>query len=244
MKQPPTENSFLLTLSSYRWIFLKDSEHRFVILRQLASQPFRYFFRFLRSLFQKRNYQRDGDFFFYGLSSIDQFLEMAADPQTIRVVGFSYCEKPFDCPSGRFSADCLASQENPICRDCPLSKAKRLLSEKAVILSIPDVHMIGKTLLELQAKNPKKQLLFLISSCPFSLTLFSKWAHFASLKGIGVALSGRTCTTFDAFKLAEGGHKRFRTHLNEQTKNRYEELLSSLSQKVAGNRQDDNQARA
>lgn len=223
------ESSFLISLRSYGWLLLKDSEHHFVILRSLVSHPFRYLRRFLSALFQKKNYHHDGDFFFYGLSSTDQFLKLAADPQTITVVGYSYCEKPFDCPSSRFSPDCLASHDSLICRSCHVGKAKYLLPEKVVVLSIPDVHMIGRELLELQKKNPGKQILFLISSCPLSLTLFAKWANVAGIKGIGVALSGRTCKTFEAFKLAEAGHKRFRTHLTEQTQVKYEELLRVLS---------------
>ena len=83
-----------LKWKSLKWMIAKD--HNWVVTKQILKKPLKHFGRYLRSLFKKKSYVRDGDFFLYGMKSVDHFKELLQDPNALFVVGFSYCEKPQD----------------------------------------------------------------------------------------------------------------------------------------------------
>lgn len=73
--------------------------------------------------FKKKPYLREGDFFYYGVKTEKEFKQLLKDPKTLLVLGFSYCHKPFECPSGRFTDACIHDQENLACQQCFIGKA-------------------------------------------------------------------------------------------------------------------------
>ena len=214
-----------LRFKSLWWMITQDTGG--TLRRQFFRKPFRYTVNYLFSLCRKKPYTREGDLFFYSLPSIDAFYTELQNPRTHLVVGFSYCQKPTECPDMRFSSACRHDPENPVCRACPIAKAINALPEKRVTyVVIPRVHDIARTLFEVGAAHPAHKILFLISSCELSLVAFGDFANMASFRGIGVRLEGQTCPNFRAFELAEAGIKRGRTHF--QNPGRFFQLLRTI----------------
>jgi hypothetical protein len=195
-----------LKWKSLKWMLLQDHDRK--VLKGFLKHPLKYGWGILKSSFQTKPYKRDGDFFLYGIDSVDELKELLENPRHLFVLGFSYCQKPFECPSGRFSPECIHDIEHPVCRQCFIGKAFHAVPHRnTVILCIPTVHYIGGKILELVHEHPDKQLLFLITACEMTLEMFGDWGNAAAIKGIGVRLDGRICNTMKAFELSERGVK-------------------------------------
>lgn len=191
------------------------------IIKNFLRHPFRYGWRLIRSTIKQKPYHRDGDFFFYEIGDELEFKEILKKKDTCFIVGFSYCHKPFECPSGRFTDGCIADRENLVCRQCFIGKMmNRLPNEGVVKLAIPTVHYIGKKIFEVVHANPGKQVLFLITACELTLEMFGDWGNMAGIKGIGVRLDGRICNTMRAFELSEEGVKPGLTVVLDDTQRR------------------------
>lgn len=202
------------------------------ILRYILRHPFRYGRRYLGALGKKSSFTRDEDFFLYGLKSVEEFVKLAED--SLIVVGFSYCQKPHECPSGRFTADCIHDAGDPVCQQCDIGKVWHALPGNAFVLWIPTIHYIGEEILKLREKYPKRRLLFLITACELTLTMFGDWGHMAGIEGIGVRLDGRICNTMEAFELSERGIKPGLTVVTEPTQKRILELIQRLRSDACG----------
>lgn len=213
-----------LKWKSLKWMFLED--HKGEIRRGFFRNPFKYAGRYLLSIFKKKSYKRENDLFFYGLDSLKQFEKLLADPNNLLVLGFSYCHKPFECPSGRFTAECLHDPENLVCRQCFIGKAVNALpANNAIALFIPTVHYIGGKILEIVHQNPHKRIIFIITACEMTLEMFGDWGNMVGIKGIGVRLSGRICNTMKAFELSEQGIKPGLTVVLDETQRKILDLI-------------------
>lgn len=213
-----------LKWKSLKWMISKD--HKGEVRRGFFKHPFKYGISYFKSLFKKKSFLRDGDFFLYGIHSVEGFRELLAKPETLLVVGFSYCHKPFECPSGRFTADCVHDPYHPVCQQCFIGKAINALPEEnAIPLAIPTVHYIGGKIFEIVHNNPEKQVIFLITACEMTLEMFGDWGNMVGIKGIGVRLDGRICNTMKAFELSENGIKPGLTVVLEDTKQRILDLI-------------------
>lgn len=195
-----------LKWKSLKWILLQDEEGR--VLKRILRHPVRHLTAFLGSVFRKKSYLREGDFFLYGLKSMKEFEFLLKQEDNVFILGFSYCEKPFECPSGRFTDKCLHDPSHPVCRQCFIGKAVNALPEKnSFPLFIPTVHYIGEKVLDIVHENPGKEVIFLITACEMTLEMFGDWGNMSGIKGIGVRLDGRVCNTMKAFELSERGIK-------------------------------------
>lgn len=218
------ETKRFLKLKSLFYLTMHDTGG--ALLRRLLKRPFRYACAYIKSALKKQSYKRDGDFFLYGLSSLSAFKKELQDPATRLILGFSFCQKPLECPSGRFNDRCQADPEHPLCRQCPIGKAIHSQPEGKVIpLLIPTVHYIGDKIFEWIETHPDEKTLFLITACEMSLHMFSEFGNMIGLKGVGVRLDGRICNTFAAFKLAEKGIKPGLTLFRPATEAAFFELL-------------------
>lgn len=199
------------TAKNLKWKALKwmvTQDHAGEIRQGFIKHPVKYGWSFLKSVFQQKPYTREGDFFFYGVESVAHFEKLLKEPDNIFVVGFSYCHKPFECPSGRFTPDCIHDPENPVCRQCFIGKAVNAMPEKDTIpLFIPTVHYIGGKMFDIVHQNPGKQVLFMITACEMTLEMFGDWGNMVNIKGLGIRLRGRICNTMKAFELSEKGIK-------------------------------------
>ncbi len=210
-----------LRWKSLKWMFLKEPNMRAEILKH----PFKYLFSFLNSL-GKKLYKRDDDFFLFGVKNVGHFQHLLHHEDTLLIVGFSFCHKPFECPSGRFTDQCIHDPENSVCRQCFIGKCSNALPTKRTLpFYIPSLNYISEKILDLKAKNPDKEILFLITGCELTLEIFGEFVNMTSVKGIGVRLDGRICNTMEAFELSENGVKPGLTLVMNHTEDRLLELI-------------------
>lgn len=218
------------TARHLKWKSLKyliQHDHKKILLKNFFKHPWKYGKNFFRSLIKKKSYIRDGDFFLYGIQNISEFEKLLEDPNAMFVVGFSYCHKPFECPSGRFTDGCMHDLKHPVCQQCFIGKTVHALPKKNVIpLFIPTIHYIGEKIFDIVHAHPKKRILFLITACELTLEMFGDWGNMVGVQGIGVRLDGRICNTMKAFELSERGVKPGLTVVLEETQERILQLLS------------------
>lgn len=201
-----TDTAKHLKWKSLRYIIQHDN--RGILPKYFFKHPLRYTLAFLKSALRKKAYHRDDDFFFYGCRDLKEFEDLLEGRNTLLVLGFSYCHKPHECPSKRFTPDCIHDKENPICKQCFIGKAVHAAPEQQTIpLFIPTIHYIGEKIFEIVEKNPDKEVFFLITACEMTLEMFGDWGNMVNVKGIGVRLDGRICNTMKAFELSEAGIK-------------------------------------
>lgn len=218
------ETAHNLKWKSFKWMITQD--HKGEVFRGFIKHPLKYGWAFLKSLFQRKSFKRDGDFFLYGIKNIEEFEKLLMKENTLFVIGFSYCHKPFECPSGRFTDQCIHDPENPICRQCFIGKAVNALPDKETVpLFIPTVHYIGGKIFELVHSHPDKQVIFLITACEMTLEMFGDWGNMVNIKGIGVRLDGRICNTMKAFELSERGIKPGLTVVLDDTQRKMLQLI-------------------
>lgn len=212
-----------LKWKSLAWMIRKDKEGK--IMKEFFKHPFKYALSFLRNL-KTKSYKRDDDFFLYGITSVEQFQHLLHDENSLLVIGFSYCHKPFECPSGRFSDDCMHNPNHPVCRQCFIGKCSNALpSKKTIPLYIPTVHYISGKILDLKEAYPDRNILFLITACELTLEMFGDFGNMSKIQGIGVRLDGRICNTMKAFELSENGVKPGLTVVLGHTQKRILELI-------------------
>lgn len=217
-----------LKWKSLKWMIVKDEGWR--VTKHVLKKPFTHLFRYLSSLVKKKSFLRDKDFYLYGLHSVEQFKQILTQKDALLVVGFSYCEKPHECPSGRFTDKCIHDPENPVCRQCFIGKAVNSLPEtRTVPLFIPTIHYISEKIFEIIQANPDKKVYFLITACEMTLEMFGDWGIMSGVKGIGVRLDGRICNTMRAFELSETGIKPGLTVVLGETQERILDLLKHWS---------------
>lgn len=221
-----------ITQKTAKWLKLKSlwylitHDDNKILSRYVLKHPLRYLPRLFHSLFRKKSYIRDGDFFLYNCKSTHLFKHQLKNPKALLVLGFSYCHKPFECPSKRFSSECIRDMQNPICSRCFIGKAVLQANHREVVpLFIPTVHYIGEKMFEIEKQYPDRKLLFLITACELTLEMFGDWGNMLAIAGIGVRLDGRICNTMKAFELSERGIKPGLTVVLNHTQERMLELI-------------------
>jgi len=221
-----------LKWKSLQWMIAKDEG--WAVTKHVLKRPFTHLWRYLKSIFKKKSFVRDGDFYLYGINTVAQFTQLLDRDDALLVVGFSYCEKPHECPSGRFTDGCIHDPEHPVCRQCFIGKAvNSLTNERSIPLFIPTIHYISKKIFEIIEANPGKKVLFIITACEMTLEMFGDWGVMSGVQGIGVRLDGRICNTMRAFELSETGIKPGLTVVLEGTQQRILDLLKYWSLKQA-----------
>ncbi|MDQ7008257.1 MAG: hypothetical protein Q9Q40_13615 [Acidobacteriota bacterium] len=214
----------LLRWKALRYLVAHDE--RRVLQRYVFRHPLRHGWGLIRSYLRRRRYLREGDFWLLGVSGQAELERLLARPDTRFVVGFSYCHKPFECPSGRFSDACRADPGHPVCRQCFIGKCVNALdAERGKPLFIPTVHYIGEQVLALQSDGHPGPTVFMITACELTLEMFADWGNMTDIVCAGVRLDGVICNTMRAFEASERGIKPGLTMVREQTARRMLELI-------------------
>ncbi|CDR33023.1 hypothetical protein [Criblamydia sequanensis] len=222
-----------LKWKSLLWMIRKDRGFR--ILRHFLKHPFKYGKQFLKSWRSGKPFKREGDYFLYGLNSLSDFESLLLDKEALFVVGFSYCHKPFECPSGRFSAGCIRDTTHNVCKQCFIGKTIHgLAKENSHPVLIPTVHHIGNELFDLLHEKPDRKIVFLITACEMTLEMFGDYGNMIGIQGIGVRLGGRICNTLQAFKLSEEGVKPGLTVVLDATKEKMLHWVRKRSEAMSG----------
>lgn len=213
-----------LKWKAFKYMVTEDQEG--MVFKNFIKHPWKYGKAFFCSLWQKKGYQRDDDFFLYNTDSVAQFKTILSNPNSVLVVGFSYCHKPFECPSGRFTDQCAHDIESPICQQCFIGKCVHALPEERVIpLFITTIHYIGRHIFDAVHSFPGQEILFMITACELTLEMFADWGNMVNIKGIGVRLDGRICNTMKAFELSEKGIKPGLTAVLNHTQKRMLDII-------------------
>jgi hypothetical protein len=218
-----------LKWKSIKYLLLNDP--KCIFPRYFFKHPLKYALRWLKSAWKKKSYVRSGDFFLYGLRSIEEFQALLKEGDVLLVIGFSYCHKPHECPSGRFTSECIRDPDHPVCRQCFIGKAVHALplhQGNIHPLFIPTIHYVGEKMFEITDANPDKKILFLITACEMTLEMFGDWGNMVGARGIGVRLDGRICNTMKAFELSEAGIKPGLTVVLPETQARILDLIKAL----------------
>lgn len=214
-----------LKYKALKWMVSQDKQGK--IRKEFLKKPFKYAFNLALSLLKKQAHlRRDDDFFLYGLKSIYDFKKLLKKPNTLLVIGFSFCHKPHECPSGRFSTVCENDESSSVCKQCFIGKCKTFLPiDNNKTLSITTVHYIGEQIFKIVHENPSKEVIFIISACELTLTMFGDLGNMVGIKGIGVRLGGRICNTMQAFCHAEHGIKPGLTIIESETQKKIFDLI-------------------
>ncbi len=221
-----------LKWKSLKWMIQKDTQKE--VLRGFLKHPFKYGWALLKSALHSKSYLRDGDFFLYGVKSLKEFENLLKDQQALFVLGFSYCHKPFECPSGRFTPNCARDLQNAVCQQCFIGKAVHAVTPHQTIpLFIPTIHYIGGKIFEIVHQNPGKPILFLITACEMTLEMFGDWGNMVNIRGLGVRLDGRICNTMKAFALSEEGIKPGLTIVLDDTQKAILQLIRCRNQALS-----------
>ena len=218
------ETAKYLKWKSLWWIITKD--HQGEIKRGIKKRPFFYLKELVHSLLKKQSFEREGDFFFYGVSNLKEFEQQLQNPAAILVLGFSYCHKPFECPSGRFNDQCQNAPDHFACQQCFIGKSLQASKAGNVIpLLIPTVHYIGGKIFDVVHRYPDRPILIIITACEMTLKMFGDLGNMVKIKGIGVRLDGRICNTMQAFALSERGIKPGLTVVLPETQKKILQLI-------------------
>ena len=218
-----------LKFKSFKYLLTHDPKRIFP--RNFFKHPLKYTIRWIKSALKKHSFKRDGDLFLYGLDSLEDLQRDLQQENTLFIIGFSYCHKPLECPSGRFTAECIHDPQNEICRQCFIGKAVNALplhKENIIPLFIPTIHYIGEKMFEITHANPDKQVLFVITACEMTLLMFGDFGNMIGARGIGIRLDGRICNTMKAFELSELGIKPGLTVVLPKTQEKILQLIKSL----------------
>lgn len=220
-----------LKWKSLKWMVVQDHDRK--IIKHILKDPLRYAWRYFKSIFKKKSFSRSGDFFLYGVKSLEEFEALLQNPDHLFVLGFSYCHKPLECPSGRFTDECIHDLAHPVCQQCFIGKSVHACPLKnSVPLFIPTVHYIGGKIFDLIKEHPDKQIVFLITACEMTLEMFGDWGNMVNIRGVGVRLGGRICNTMKAFELSEQGIKPGLTVVLDGTQKKMLEFLRKRREAV------------
>jgi len=194
------------------------------------QRPIKHGLGLLTALLKRHSYRRDGDFFLYGLRNLAEFATLLDAVDSVLVVGFSYCHKPFECPAGRFTDACFHDADDAVCGQCFIGKCVHSLPETQVVpLFITTVHYIGEKMIEARENWPGRNVIFVITACELTLEMFGKIGVAVDLKGIGVRLDGQICNTMKAFEASEVGIKPGMAIVTDKTQRRMLALFEQFS---------------
>jgi len=213
--------------NSKRYLKVKGFYHLFkqnpsYVIKALLRRPFLYFKRFISSFSEKRTLLQEG-VHLYGFKKLEDLKRSLASKESLLILGFSYCQRPKNCPAIRFSNTCPIDQST--CSSCSLSPFIKHLRKDDSFIVIAKALDLGEKILNLQKKYPQKEILFALSVCDLSEEIFSNFSHILGAKGVSFSLNGNTCTNFKSFQLAEEGKKKNTTYLDDMQNQLLQEFL-------------------
>lgn len=156
-------------------------------------------------------------------------------PRESVLVGLGFCQKPFDCPSGRPNHSCLYLSRldldrgeegpHPICRECKVA----IIGKKALAAGA-SMHIMTSALdiahdLMLPAIEEGRFREAILCLCPFSVQAITLPLLICGIKGYLVEYSSGNCRHYKQWLLADRGVKREMTTLRPEA---YEKILSLL----------------
>jgi len=150
-------------------------------------------------------------------------VELLEEPRNL-MIALGYCQKPFDCPAGRFTPHCLLPEHCP--QACPLKGLIHAgLALGAQIYTMTSALRIGQDVLlpALERGKPSKILAFV---CPYSLHPFALACLICGLRGIILTFAQGACSDYTSWLLADKGIKPEQTSIGPEGKKLLAKLFS------------------
>ncbi len=125
----------------------------------------------------------------------------------------AYCQKPPDCPTRRFSHQCLFAESlttHCSCKDCELKQ----MAELAMTLKCPFYIMTTALDVLLDVFLREKFPFFLVMICNYAKEFFILPALVFDMKGYFLSLGKGGCRNYQEFLSADKGHKPNQTFLS------------------------------
>ncbi len=151
------------------------------------------------------------------------------------LVGLGFCQKPFECPSGRPNHSCLylsmldldrgEEWPHPICRECKVA----IMGRKA-LLAGANMHIMTSALdiahdLMIPAIEEGRFRKAILCLCPFSVQAITLPLLICGIRGYLIEYSSGNCRDYQEWLLADRGIKEERTTIRSEA---YEKILSLL----------------
>jgi len=131
-------------------------------------------------------------------------------------VTISYCQKPLDCPDGRFSYRCTGNYER--CKSCFLYEVKTRCEKLDIdyYIVLGDLDSVWNIL-----RNQFNKHLFgcyILTTCNMVLNVVKYISPLFGFTGIILPFNKGSCLTIAAYELSEFGYKNVQTDLSDDNK--------------------------
>lgn len=164
----------------------------------------------------------------------EDFLHQATPGESL-LVGVGFCQKPFDCPSGRPNHSCLYLSRldldqgeewpHPICRECKVAIiGKRALAAGAHMHIMTSALDIAHDLM-IPAIEEGRFKKVILSLCPLSVQVITLPLLICGVRGDLMEYSSGNCQDYQQWLLADIGIKEEMTTLRPEA---YEKILNPL----------------
>lgn len=171
-----------------------------------------------------------------GIKNINELItEISRSPRNFLIL-LSYCSKPIDCPSKRFSDKCWPRASSNICDNCPFKDIK-LKADKIgceIYIVYKTKKMIQKYLIPAfrKFKKAERQKPVIVTICPLALNKFLEIGVISGFKGIIYQFTEGICRTSEHFDRADEGEKREVTNLHQRNWQEINHILDEVIKKI------------
>ncbi len=164
----------------------------------------------------------------------EDFLQETASGESV-LVGLGFCQKPFECPSGRPNHSCAylsmldldqgEEWPHPVCRECKVA----IMGKKALVAGV-NMHIMTSALdiahdLMIPAIEEGRFRKVVLCLCPFSVQAITLPLLICGIRGYLIEYSSGNCRNYQQWLLADRGIKKEMTTLRPEV---YEKILGLL----------------
>ncbi len=207
---------YYLRKPTFKYLLQLFFENPFrIIFNILINLPKTLFINILNKIFNKNNE-------FYSDSNLKKIISDFSKGKGF--ITISYCQKPFDCPDGRFSYKCSASYEK--CKSCFLYEVKNkcdtLNLDYYIVLG--DLDSVWNIL-----RNQFRKYFFasyVLTTCNMVLNVVKYISPLFGFTGIILPFNKGACLTLFAYELSEFGYKNAQTDISDNNKKLLIDLLN------------------
>jgi len=220
------------------WEFASKSLSREYGRRFLRKVVLRHPWRTLKGVFEYRQFlktgKREGGLTHLFWEKEEDFLHQATPDESL-LVGLGFCQKPFECPSGRPNHSCLylslldldqgEEWPHPICRECKVA-----ITGKKALAAGANMHIMTSALdiaqdVMVPAIEEGRFRKVILCLCPFSVQAITLPLLICGIRGYLIEYSSGNCRNYQQWLLADRGIKKEMTAFRPEA---YEKILSLL----------------
>lgn len=210
----------------YLWFLFYKNPFRIIINFLLSVLPI-IFFELAKKLFIEKIFKRKYKINLYSDISKNKVIDYFSRGEGF--ITISYCQKPMNCPDGRFSTKCSAKYFE--CHSCFLSEIKKKSDQLSLdyYIVLGDYDSVWNIL-----KNQflrKKRGAYILTVCTMVLNVIKYLSPLFGFRGLIIPFVKGECKTLAAYELSEFGYKNIQTDISESNKKIILEILEKAYQK-------------